>query len=286
MSDAAAIESAQLEPMVRNSPLGAASALIGGVILVGAVAYEDGFLSFGLALWWALLLVVYAGQLALAFVLRRRSGPSMSTRRALALFTAVGLAEGLVWSVGIVGVSATRPIEQELTVLLLGAGIAAGAALSFGFHMPTFLCRFLGATVPYILFAISRGDGLHWILALTVLIYSLTSVQMTHGFNKGFILNTRLTLENEVLVRELRAQKEAADEANVAKSKFIATASHDLRQPVHALGLLAGALQGYPMNDEMRRLVQDRRFGHRHGWPFQFAARHFSARRGRRRDRS
>ena len=256
MSNAAAIESAQLEPMVRNSPVGAASALIGGVILVGAVAYEDGFLSFGLALWWALLLVVYAGQLALAFVLRRRSGPSMSTRRALALFTAVGLAEGLVWSGGIVGVSATRPIEQELTVLLLGAGIAAGAALSFGFHMPTFLCRFLGATVPYILFAISRGDGLHWILALTVLIYSLTSVQMTHGFNKGFILNTRLTLENEVLVRELRAQKEAADEANVAKSKFIATASHDLRQPVHALGLLAGALQGYPMNDEMRRLVQ------------------------------
>src|SRR5262249_12592079 len=32
-------------------------------------------------------------------------------------------------------------------------------------------------------------------------------------------------------------------------------ASHDLRQPVHALGLLAGALQGYPMTDEMRRLV-------------------------------
>jgi two-component system, sensor histidine kinase len=138
---------------------------------------------------------------------------------------------------------------------LLGAGIAAGAALSFGFHMPTFLCRFLGATVPYILFAIFLGDGLHLILALTVLIYSLTSIQMTLGFNKTFILNTCLTIENESLVRELRAQKEAADDANVAKSKFIATASHDLRQPVHALGLLAGALQGYPMNDEMRQLV-------------------------------
>jgi two-component system, sensor histidine kinase len=88
-----------------------------------------------------------------------------------------------------------------------------------------------------------------------VLIYSLSSIQMTLGFNTSFILNTRLTLENEGLVRKLRVQKEAADEANVAKSKFIATASHDLRQPVHALGLLVGALQGYPMNDEMRRLV-------------------------------
>src|ERR1700722_5931774 len=250
--NAIAVESAQLEPMVGNSPVGAASALLGGAIMVGAVAYEDGFLSLDLALWYALLITVYAGQVALAFVLRRRPGSSMSTRKALALFTAIGLTEGLVWSLGIVGVSATRPIEQELTVLLLGAGIAAGAALSFGFHMPTFLCRFLGATVPYVLFAIFRGDGLHLILALTVLIYSLTSIQMTLGFNKTFLLNTRLTLENESLVRELRAQKEAADDA---KSKFIATASHDLRQPVHALGLLAGALQGYPMNDEMRRLV-------------------------------
>jgi len=256
MPDAAAIDAAQLEPMMRNSPLGAVSALVGGLIFVGAVAYEDGFLSLDLTLWYALLLAVYAGQLALAFALRRGAAPSLSTRTALSLFTAVGLAEGLVWSIGIVGVSATRPIEQELTVLLLGAGIAAGAALSFGFHIPTFLCRFLGATVPYIVFAIFRGDGLHWILALTVLVYSLTSIQMTHGFNKGFILNTRLTLENENLVRELRAQKEAADEANIAKSKFIATASHDLRQPVHALGLLAGALQGYPMSDEMRRLVR------------------------------
>ena len=92
-------------------------------------------------------------------------------------------------------------------------------------------------------------------LALTVFVYSISSIQLTLGFNKSFILNTRLTLENENLVRELRIQKEAAEQANVAKSKFIATASYDLRQPVHALGLLAGALQGHAMNDDMRRLV-------------------------------
>jgi hypothetical protein len=124
--NATAVESAQLEPMVQNSPVGAASALLGGAIMVGAVAYEDGFLSLDLVLWYALLLAVYTGQVALAFVLRRRAGSSMSTRKALASFTAIGLTEGLVWSLGIVGVSATRPIEQELTVLLLGAGIAAG----------------------------------------------------------------------------------------------------------------------------------------------------------------
>ncbi|MBV9906368.1 MAG: response regulator [Hyphomicrobiales bacterium] len=256
MPDVAAVKSAQLEPMVRNSPVGAASALVGGAIMVSAVAYEDGFLSLGLALWYGLLVVTYAGQVGLAFMLRRRASPGLNTRTGLAWFTAIGLIEGVVWSSGIVGVSATRPIEQELTVLLLGAGVAAGAALSFGFHMPTFLCRFLGATVPYVLWAIFQADGLHLMLALTVFVYSVSSIQLTLGFNKSFILNTRLTLENENLVRELRVQKEAAEQANIAKSKFIATASHDLRQPVHALGLLAGALQGHAMNEEMRRLVK------------------------------
>jgi two-component system, sensor histidine kinase len=254
--DAAAIEFAQLEPMVRNSPVGAASALVGGAIMISAVAYQDGFLSLGLALWYGLLVVTYVGQVGLAFILRRRARPGLNTRTGLALFIAIGLVEGVVWSIGIVGVSATRPIEQELTVLLIGAGVAAGAALSFGFHMPTFLCRFLGATIPYVFWAMLRSDGLHLMLALTVFVYSVSSIQLTLGFNRSFILNTRLTLENENLVRELRIQKEAAEQANIAKSKFIATASHDLRQPVHALGLLAGALQGHSMNEEMRRLVE------------------------------
>jgi two-component system, sensor histidine kinase len=256
MLNAAAVESAQLEPMVRNSPVGAVSALLGGGIMVGAVAYEDGFLSLDLVLWYGLLAVIYAGQVGLAFMLRERAGPRLNVRTALALFTLIGLLEGVVWTIGIVGISARGPIEQELTVLLIGAGVAAGAALSFGFHMPTFLCRFLGATIPYAFWAILRGDGIHLILALTVLVYSISSIQLTLGFNRSFILSTGLTLENQNLVRELRVQKEAAEEANVAKSKFIATASHDLRQPVHALGLLVGALQGHSMNDEMHRLVE------------------------------
>jgi hypothetical protein len=45
--NAAAVESAQLEPIVRNSSVGAASALVGGGIMIGAVAYEKGSLSRG-----------------------------------------------------------------------------------------------------------------------------------------------------------------------------------------------------------------------------------------------
>ena len=43
--------------------------------------------------------------------------------------------------------------------------------------------------------------------------------------------------------RELEAARADAERANLAKSRFLATASHDLRQPVQSLSLLAGTLR-------------------------------------------
>lgn len=52
-------------------------------------------------------------------------------------------------------------------------------------------------------------------------------------------------MEQQVLAATfaLREQKDAAERANSAKSRFLAAASHDLRQPMHALSLLVSAAQ-------------------------------------------
>ncbi len=47
----------------------------------------------------------------------------------------------------------------------------------------------------------------------------------------------------EELITGLRAQKDRAEAADRAKSVFLAAASHDLRQPIHALGLFLTALR-------------------------------------------
>jgi PAS domain S-box-containing protein len=53
----------------------------------------------------------------------------------------------------------------------------------------------------------------------------------------------------------LRAAKEEAERANVAKSRFLAAASHDVRQPMHALGLLLAALSRRVVDPEVRSIV-------------------------------
>ncbi len=54
----------------------------------------------------------------------------------------------------------------------------------------------------------------------------------------------------------LAAEKEAAERANMAKSRFLASASHDLRQPLHALTLFVEALKARINYPEVRVLVE------------------------------
>ena len=51
---------------------------------------------------------------------------------------------------------------------------------------------------------------------------------------------------------ELKVQKEIAETATLAKSGFLAAASHDLRQPMHALNLYLGALSHFELPEVAR----------------------------------
>jgi signal transduction histidine kinase/integral membrane sensor domain MASE1 len=65
-----------------------------------------------------------------------------------------------------------------------------------------------------------------------------------------------IVLENVRLFKALQASTRELDEANRAKSRFIAAASHDLRQPLHALGLFVARLQGRVKAAERSRIVE------------------------------
>jgi PAS domain S-box-containing protein len=68
-------------------------------------------------------------------------------------------------------------------------------------------------------------------------------------------LNEQLELRIEAATRELRLKKEEAENANYDKTRFLAAASHDLRQPMHALGLFVGELNSKLTTPEQHKIA-------------------------------
>jgi two-component system, sensor histidine kinase len=67
----------------------------------------------------------------------------------------------------------------------------------------------------------------------------------------------KLRYENIELIHQLKEKHMEAEKANVSKSKFLAAASHDLRQPLHALSLFSAALDEQNNSKEDKPLISN-----------------------------
>lgn len=170
-------------------------------------------------------------------------------------FTVAAGLEGLTWACGAVLLSGAASYDQVLIAALLSTAMASGAAYVFSTDLRPFRAFFYPVMSPYVVIFLVHPHPLSWLLEIMVWIYLLCIPALAAGANRQLMEALRLRFANQELAEDLRRQKELADEANVAKSRFLASASHDLRQPVHALGLFIGALRPRRMDAEARRLV-------------------------------
>ena len=69
---------------------------------------------------------------------------------------------------------------------------------------------------------------------------------------RRLILNERMQFERAELLRE---KTETAEAANRSKARFLSSASHDLRQPAHALGLFMARLEQVTVDPQSKGLV-------------------------------
>jgi signal transduction histidine kinase len=105
----------------------------------------------------------------------------------------------------------------------------------------------------------SRYLAIATALALLALlcVYRLTPVWQAQPYMVLMLMitSTVIPFYAHLLLERTRKASEEAVAANLEKSRFLAQASHDLRQPIHSIGLFTACLRESRLGEEERRLV-------------------------------
>ncbi len=107
----------------------------------------------------------------------------------------------------------------------------------------------------------SRYLAIATVLALFALfmVYLLTPYWRGHPYMVLMLMvtSTVIPIYAHILLKRTRLASEQAIAANLEKSRFLAQASHDLRQPIHSIGLFTACLREANLGQDERRLVDN-----------------------------
>lgn len=208
-------------------------------------------------LGWAACMVV--NQLWRLFLLHRFNHrlPEQRTTSSWATLWATGAGiSGMLWgAASFLLFVPGSPVHQAFLMALVVSVTSAGLLL-VGVHLQSFYAFMLPAAGPLVVRNLIAATPDSLTLALIAFVSSLALFSFGRNYNRILIGSLRHRFENEAMSRRLAAQNEElerarkaaetakaqAEAANRARTQFFAAANHDLRQPLHAMGLLAGSL--------------------------------------------
>lgn len=240
------LHSEQVAALFQNVVPGVVAAAAAAIVLVGALI-DLGVLQQGVGIAWALYIVACAAAHITLRIFYDRARPDASRWQLWAnWFVVISLAEGIGWgwaSVSLAGNSGR--FASEMVVLIVSLSVAAGAIPAFSSYLPAFFSLFLPTTIPCLVWGLESRTAFPeaTMMVLLMIIYVIGMGVLGVRANRGFNELVNLRIKASELARDLQKQKEVAEQASLAKSQFLAAASHDLRQPVHALGLFVSALR-------------------------------------------
>ncbi|MCM2297573.1 ATP-binding protein [Rhodoferax sp.] len=152
-------------------------------------------------------------------------------------------------------------IEQKRDILWLG-GLISALGLLFGIVLAVRLSAGVirpMMRVSHLIERIGNGDfsAASRIQAQTPDRDPLHDLQENLIQMADRLAEVQQSLEQQVstVTQALREKKEEAERATEAKSRFLAAASHDLRQPVHALGMFVARLAQLPHDGQTSQLI-------------------------------
>ena len=166
------------------------------------------------------------------------------------LFVAFSFIGGSIWgSLGLIPPLLPDPFLLILTATLI-CGLVAGAVSYLSIYNIAFFAYSIACISPFAIRCLLSQQEMFVAIGLLMFLFLLVNIFISHMAQKNILRSINLEQENKGLITKLQCEKMNAEEArkiadnnNVAKSRFLAAASHDLRQPLHAMVFFVEALQ-------------------------------------------
>lgn len=170
--------------------------------------------------------------------------------------------DGAIWgTLPWVALDTSTLVGSVLVIAVLTA-VAANAMSILSPVLPVFAAFSTFVSVAAMGKLFSLGDPAYTALGVSGLLYMVIMLGQSVNTARTVRISIDLRFENIELLEKLRMEtaiaheaRHEAEQANAAKSKFLAAASHDLRQPIHAQGLFLEVLSRTDLSSHQSELL-------------------------------
>ncbi len=174
------------------------------------------------------------------------TGPLHPRWRFFAIATA--LVSGVIWGSAAVFLYPPLLPEYEVYMLVLLALIPVAPVAALAVYMPAFYAYYIPCIAPFIITLGLQDNRAERMTALLLIMMMGATLTFANKYSAMLAESIRLRLK-------LADKKEALEQSIMVKTRFLAAASHDLRQPVHAMGLFIESLASSVRDRSSRQLL-------------------------------
>lgn len=159
------------------------------------------------------------------------------------LSLALAFVAGGLWGITVLIMNFNQYPEASVFLNIVVFGLTAGSVGIGSYWFSYFITYNLTVFSFYIIVYLIGMPEQYYLLAISLSLFFIFMVQIALVFHRGNAQNIWLIKRNEKLAENLSEKRRQAEDFASSRSRFLTSASHDLRQPLQALNLFLSALQ-------------------------------------------